>query len=225
MLPEKQPKTQAEAEEIVQSINLLPQQEPGERKINSYREDEVISIRNLAPNFPCEGLPLPRFTGARWNQETQDKFRIMKGKSIVKHMLARFLPVSIPLVDVYVLKAKMTGTHTSTLENVGEVLLATGSLQNWLKVKSYELLDGFRSGSSPVQPGRALQLTFTFEKSGWDAVKELWNYMWSRSIEVDIKANVHVDGYETADYSVDAYDKVFTVNATLPVDKMNWHAW
>lgn len=225
ILPEKAPQTEQEALEICSQLDSLTQPAPSPRQIRSYQVRSTLTPRTLAPFFPCEGPPLPRFTQLDWPQEVQTNIRILKGKGVVKHMLARFLPVRIPKVDVYVLKAKMTGLYTGELDNIGEVLLAAGDMGNWLKVKAYELLNGIKSGSPSVDQGQKLEYQLSFEISGWDTVKELWDYMWSRSIDVAMQADIHVDGYETNEYTVDAYDQHFDVSATLPVDEMSWHAW
>ena len=225
MLPNRAPATEAEVQQLFHELSLAPVNVPGKLEIISYREREILSLRSAAPFFPCEGLPAPRFSGLAWPLEIQTQIRAGKGKLPIKYMMAKLSPVRIPQVDVYVLARRMTGTFEGEVQNIGEVVLAMSNLANWLRAKAFELLRGARASTPAMEPARALKYTVGFELEGWDMIKELWNYMWTRTIAVTLNVEVNIPGYETPEYSVDPFYKRFDVEATLPVEDMNWHVW
>lgn len=210
VLPAQPPQTEEEALAIIAELNRIPLPPKGERFISEYFVQDIPPLLWLI-FWP---ILLPIWLIGQF------------GAKPLKSMVMRLLPFSIPKVDVYVFARRMEGRYRIELNNIGEVLIRPGLIRKWLEVLRHELLHGQQRSNDTIAPGDTSYVEFTFTVEGfWNVIRELWDHFWTRSIDVDTTAEVHIAGYETEDYRVEDYNKSFKVKATLPVDELDWHAW
>lgn len=185
-------------------------------EILNYKEKEIAGLLDWLPYFPWEGPPLPKFFPP-WP---------WAAKKWIRKMTASVIPFSIPQVDVYVFSAKMVGTYKGTIKNLGEIALTSGNLVQTLDILKYTLLNRVQKITPFVEPECSEEVEFTFTVEGvWDVIKELWDYLWNREIDVDTVADLYILGRSEADYDVEPLSKRYEIQARLKVDELNWHAW
>ena len=199
-------------------------------EILEYKKVKLVSLGFLGggvemwiPYFPWDGPPLPRFFPPwPWRKGAVETW----GKRVLKYMAADVLPFSIPEVDVYVLSRKMVGKYRGNLRNVGEVALSSGDITQTVDILRRRIMDQLHSGTPPVPPRADTVVDFTFIISGaWTVIKELWDYLWNRRIEVSWVADLHLPGYAEEVFDVAPLDERYSGAARIDVGELNWHAW
>lgn len=233
-LPKKAPQTKEEALEIIRIMERTPQSVPGALQITDYKEQFILPQNvewwkfiplpiGLLPTPIWIGPPIPWFL---WEM-------LGPAQKPIKSIVARLLPKRIPEAHMYVIGTHIEGTYETELNNLGEVMInPLGTVREWLYVvkretmKTWDLLRGEAKSNEQTPPKQASTLTFKFTVTGfWSVLNELWQYLWTRTIDVNWSADVHIPGYETEEYITPDYDKHFEGKAALPIATLNWHAW
>lgn len=234
-LPSKAPQTKEEALEISQIMGRTPQGIPGLLQITDYKERFILPQSVEWWKFfplPIGLLPAPIWLGAPpipwalWEM-------VGPTQKPIKGIIARLLPKRIPEAHMYVIGTHIEGVYETELSNLGEAMInPLGTVREWLyavkreTAKIWDLLRGEAKGNEQTPPKQVSTLTFKFTVMGfWSVLTELWQYLWTRTIDVDWSADVHIPGYETEDYITPDYDKHFEGKASLPIEALQWHAW
>jgi len=233
-LPEKAPQTREEALEVFRIMDRTPQGYPLEREITAYSERFILPQGVEWWKFfplPIGLLPTPIWMGppvpwALWEM-------IGPTQKPIKDMVMNLLPFKIPEAHFYLFGTRIEGTYEAELNNIGEVLVqATGGITKFLDAVKREtgeiwnLIRGQAQRTKQVRPKERAIITFTFRIEGfWDSIRALWSYFWTRNIDVNWSADIHVPGYETEEYIVRDFDKRFEGKARLPVEELHKHWW
>jgi hypothetical protein len=233
ILPQKQPTTEEGALEVIRIMERTPQGTPGRLRIYDYRENFIlpqgVEWWKFIP-LPIGLLPAPIWVGAPpipwalWEM-------VGPSEKPIKGIIAKLLPKRIPEAHMYVIGTRIEGTYEGELNNIGEVMInPMGTIRKWLyavkreAAKTWDLLRGETKPNEQTPPQETSTFTFNFRVTGlWDTLCELWQYLWTRTIDVDWSADVHFTGYETDDYIVPDYDKHFEGKASLPIETLHWH--
>lgn len=234
-----EPTTREEAASIAEQYRRATEAapDPGPTKITRYVKFQppIRTLQDLLPFSPCEGPPVPRFTGLLWPKWIRDPIYIYgkKGKPH-RQMELDNLPGSIPDIHCYVLGCRLEGDFKSTLENIsseieipggGDISTTLTTAEEDLREK---IIDAFKQANVtiPVRKARDYFLSKAIEfKGAWSVIKALWDILVHKKIKVHLDIPTKIEGYETADYIVDTFNKVFSIDAEVKVENLHWHAW
>lgn len=155
-----------------------------------------------------------------------------KGAKPHKKMEMDYLPDTIPRIDVYVLSKKVEGDFSALLKNLSsEVEIpGEGDIRNTMNAAENEfkerLMDAVKQANDRIpvkETAKYLLKQGILYKGAWDLIKKLYDLLVRKKIKVHLEAPTRIAGFETEKFIVDDFEKQFTIDATVKVEKVRWH--